>query len=98
LQDFRTVAAQATRGCIVLERPDLLQALVTKHGAKDTTARQAAAAELAAMIPRPSQFAPQSEVPEKSFVYRFLKKHWFNDFGAYRDFKPEKAPQETSAR
>ena len=27
---------------------DLLQTLVTKHGARDTTARQAAAAELAA--------------------------------------------------
>lgn len=83
LQDFRTVAAQATRGCIVLERPDLLQALVTKHGARDTTARQAAAAELAAMKPRPSQSSMQEQVPEKSLAYRLAKRFWFNDFDVY---------------
>ena len=33
LRDFRQMAASATRGCVVLERPDLLQALVNKHGA-----------------------------------------------------------------
>jgi hypothetical protein len=74
LQDFREIAAGSTRGCIVLERPDLLEKLVVKHGARDTTARQAAAAELAAMTPRPSQWAPAHEVPEKSWVYRFAKR------------------------
>jgi MoaA/NifB/PqqE/SkfB family radical SAM enzyme len=83
LRDFRSLAASSTRGCIVLERPDLLKALVVKHGARDTTARHAAMAELEAMENRPSQFAPGHEIPEKSFVYRFLKKHFFNDFGAY---------------
>ena len=33
---------QTTRGCIVLERPDLLKPLVEKHAAKDSTARQTA--------------------------------------------------------
>ncbi len=83
LRDFRQMAASATRGCVVLERPDLLQALVNKHGARDTTARQAAMAELQAMHPRGSQFDPAHEIPERSFVYRFVKKHFFNDFGAY---------------
>ena len=23
------------------------------------------------------------KIPERSFVYRFVKKHFFNDFGAY---------------
>jgi hypothetical protein len=83
LRDFRETAAGATRGCIVLERPDLLEALVTKHSARDTTARQAAAAELAAMQSRRSQDNPGHEIPEKSWAYRFAKKHWFNDFGVY---------------
>lgn len=83
LKDFREMAAGATRGCIVLERPDLLKELVVKHGAKDTTARGAALAELEAMQPRPSQYNVGEEVPEKSWFYRFAKKHWFNDFGAY---------------
>ncbi|REK12320.1 MAG: radical SAM protein [Planctomycetota bacterium] len=83
LRDFRHAAASSTRGCIVLERPDLLKALVDKHGARDTTARHAAMAELEAMHARGSQFDPQHEIPERSFVYRFVKKHFFNDFGAY---------------
>ena len=83
LRDFRQMAAAATRGCIVLERPDLLKALVEKHGARDTTARQAAMAELEAMQARGSQYDPGHEIPEKSWVYRFVKRHLFNDFGAY---------------
>ena len=83
LSDFRQMAASATRGCVVLERPDLIKALVNKHGARDTTARKAAMAELDAMQARGSQFDPGHEIPERSFVYRFVKKHFFNDFGAY---------------
>ncbi len=85
LTDFRQMAASATRGCIVLERPDLLKALVVKHGARDTTARHSAMAELEAMQPQGSQFDPGHEIPEKSFFYRFVKKHFFNDFGAYEN-------------
>ena len=49
LADFRKTAAAATRGCVVLERPDLLRDLVERHGARDTTARRTAMAELQAM-------------------------------------------------
>lgn len=83
LRDFRELAASTTRGCIVLERPDLLRELVVRHGAEDTTARGTALAELSAMDPRPSQYQPGEEIPEKSWVYRFVKRHWFNDFGVY---------------
>ncbi len=83
LRDFREMAASATRGCIVLERPDLLRWLVEKHGARDTTVRKTALAELEAMQARPSQYDPGHEIPEKSWFYRFVKKHWFNDFGTY---------------
>src|SRR5207253_4777322 len=49
LRDFRELAQQTTRGCIVLERPDLLRELVERHGARDSTARGTALAELSAM-------------------------------------------------
>jgi MoaA/NifB/PqqE/SkfB family radical SAM enzyme len=85
LKDFRHLAAQTTRGCIVLERPDLVKQLVVKHGAVDTTHREEGAglAELDAMVGRNSQHNPGNEVPEESFIYRFAKKHWFFGFGAY---------------
>jgi len=83
LSDFRQLAASSTRGCIVLERPDLLHELTVLHGAEDTTARKSAAAELLAMAPRPSQHNPGSAVPERSLAYRLAKRWFFNDFGAY---------------
>lgn len=90
LRDFRETAAQSTRGCIILERPDLLKELVERHGARDTTARGTALAELAALQSRPSQYNPDCEIPEKSLAYRLAKRWFFNDFGAYtRHFRAE---------
>ena len=83
LSGFRKLAAETTRGCIVLERPDLLAKLVAAHGAKDATARQTALKELEAMTVRPSQYNPAAEVPEKNVFYRVAKRLFFNDFGAY---------------
>jgi MoaA/NifB/PqqE/SkfB family radical SAM enzyme len=83
LTDFRTMASKNTRGCIVLERPDLLEELVVLHGAKDVTARQTALAELQKMEVRTSQFNPETQIPEKSWAYRLVKRFFFNDFGAY---------------
>jgi MoaA/NifB/PqqE/SkfB family radical SAM enzyme len=85
LKDFRELSARHTRGCVVLERPDLVKEIVVKHGAKDTTTRGTAMAELDAMTPRFSQWLPGEEVPEKHWMYRLAKKYWFYDFGAYRD-------------
>jgi MoaA/NifB/PqqE/SkfB family radical SAM enzyme len=84
LRDFRDAARHSTRGCIVLERPDLLKAVVDKHSAKDSTARKTAMAELEAMQVRPSQYNPGHEIPEANWLYRLAKRFWFNDFGAYR--------------
>ena len=83
LKDFRQTAAKATRGCVILERPDLLKQVVLRHGAKDTTARKAAMQELEAMESRSSQHDPDHEVPEEQWLYRFAKKYWFFGFGAY---------------
>jgi hypothetical protein len=83
LSDFRRTAAQATRGCIVLERPDLVRDLVARHAARDTTQRGTAMAELETLTPRSSQHLAGQEVPEEHWLYRFAKKHWFFGFGAY---------------
>ncbi|MEQ8764703.1 MAG: radical SAM/SPASM domain-containing protein [Planctomycetota bacterium] len=83
LADFRKTAAGATRGCVVLERPDLLSEVVERHGARDTTARKEAHAELSALSSVTSQHQPGQEIPEKHWLYRFAKKHWFFGFGAY---------------
>lgn len=86
LRDFRTLAASTTRGCIVLERPDLLAELVERHGARDVTLRQTAMAELRRQEVRTSQYNPENEVPEKNWFYRIAKRFWFNDFGVYRGY------------
>src|SRR5262245_12204221 len=94
LHDFRELARSTTRGCIVLERPDLLKELVERHGAKDATVRGTALAELAGMTVRPSQYNPGGEVPERNWLYRLAKRLWFSDFGVYdgRDHGRASAP------
>ena len=90
LRDFRETAATYTRGCIILERPDLLIELVERHGAHDSTARKTVLAELEAMQSRTSQYNPDVMIPEKSWAYRWAKRLWFNDYGAYsKHFRPE---------
>ncbi|MCG8650490.1 MAG: radical SAM protein [Pirellulales bacterium] len=83
LRDFRALTAQHTRGCVIMERPDLLVELAEKHGARDTTARHSVIEELKNVTPRRSQYQPGDEIPERSFVYRWAKKYAFNDFGTY---------------
>ena len=83
LNDFRRMSAEATRGCVVLERPDLVQLIVDKHSAKDTTQRGTAMAELEQLEPRSSQHNPAEQIPERHWLYRFAKKHWYFGFGAY---------------
>ena len=83
LRDFRELTAQHTRGCVIMERPDLLIQIAEKHGARDTTARGGVLEELKNVTPRRSQFQPGDEIPERSFVYRWAKRYAFNDFGTY---------------
>ncbi len=91
LRDFRATAATYTRGCILLERPELLKELAERHGARVSTARGTVLAELDAMQSRSSQYHPGEEIPEKSWAYRIFKRLWFHDYGAYaKHFQPEK--------
>jgi MoaA/NifB/PqqE/SkfB family radical SAM enzyme len=87
LKDFRETAAKHTRGCIVLERPDLVEALATKHGAKDTTVRQTAIAELRSMTARPSQWMEEDQIPEKHWMYKLAKRFFYHDFGVYHSME-----------
>lgn len=83
LHDFRRLTAETTRGCVIMERPDLLVELAEKHAARDTTARGGVLDELRRVTPRRSQYQPGDEIPERSLVYRWAKKYAFNDFGTY---------------
>ena len=86
LRDFRRTAAEHTRGCIALERPDLIEKLVDQHGATDATARKTALQELKAAKKYPSQYSPDLEpIPEKSWAYRIAKKIAFHEYGVYTE-------------
>ena len=87
LKDFRETAAQHTRGCIVLERPDLVKSLVEKHHAPDTTIRQTAPAEVAGMKSRTSQWREEEEIPEKHWMYKIAKRFFYHDFGVYKQLE-----------
>jgi MoaA/NifB/PqqE/SkfB family radical SAM enzyme len=91
LSDFRKTAASSTRGCIALERPDLIDELIQRHDAKDATARKTAIQELRAAGKYPSQYAPDMQpIPEKSWAYRIAKKIAFHEYGVYtKNFQPE---------
>jgi len=84
LSDFRKMSSETTRGCIMLERPDKVKEFVEKHNAPDGTARKTALPELEAMQNRPSQWNRTEQIPEKNWIYKFAKKHFFSDFGAYK--------------
>ncbi len=87
LKDFRETSAKHTRGCVVLERPDIVKQLVLKHGAYDTTIRQTAMAELESMTPRPSQWVKEESIPEKHWMYKIAKRFFYNDFGVYHSLE-----------
>lgn len=87
LADFRQTSAAHTRGCVVLERPDVVKQLVLKHSAKDTTVRQSAMAELDRMSPRPSQWVKEENIPEKHWMYWVAKRFFYTDFGVYEKLK-----------
>ena len=83
LSEFRAMVSARTQGCILLEDPAALGALVRAAKAYDSSGRDTALDELDRMMPMPSHHQPGQEIPEKSFLYKFAKKHWFFGFGAY---------------
>lgn len=83
LEHFRAFAAGQSRGCLLLENPSGLGEFMQSEQARDSSGRGTAYAELAAMQGRPGHNQPGREIPERHWMYRFAKKHWFFGFGAY---------------
>jgi hypothetical protein len=83
LRDFRKLAAETTRGCILMERPDLVARMAQQAGAQDSSGRGTFLRELSAMSPLPSHHCPGDEVAESSLPYRLGKRRWFFGLGAY---------------
>jgi len=83
LRAFAEQVPAATRGCVLMDRPDLLRKLVVEHAAADSSGRGTAMEELQAMTPRPSHAMEGRQMPERHWAYRLAKKHWFWGFGAY---------------
>lgn len=83
LRRFRELAANRTRGCILLEDPALMTQFAQEQGAIDSTGRDRVYQEWTAMQPSPSHDLADAPIPERNAFYRFAKKHWFFGFGAY---------------
>jgi hypothetical protein len=83
LQTFRGTATKVTRGCLLMEHPDLLAQMAENKGVVDSSGRGTGLNELAAMTPHCGHYIPGKAIPEICWPYRFAKKHWFFGFGAY---------------
>jgi len=82
LRGFQRFAAERTRGCVILERPQELVEYLRSMSAGDYSGRDAYS-ELSGLEPRTSHHLPGEEIPEDSWLYRFLKKQLFFGMGAY---------------
>ncbi|MDT8391362.1 MAG: radical SAM protein [Lentisphaeria bacterium] len=82
LNRFREGIPDVTRGCVLMDDPAALEKLITDD-VTDSTGRGTGRDELSRLTVCPSHHCPGEEIPEKSFWFRFVKKHWFFGFGAY---------------
>ena len=83
LEGMRHKIAQTTRGCILMENPQLMAEIIRSYDAQETTTRATAMKEYAEMTPVPGHDMGDEAIPEKSRPYRWLKKNYFFGFGAY---------------
>lgn len=83
LAGARARLAEAGGGCIVMRRPDRLLDFVESTGARDTSGRGTAAAELRAMQSRPDHEMGAHAIPERHWFYRAAKRNVFFGLGAY---------------
>jgi MoaA/NifB/PqqE/SkfB family radical SAM enzyme len=83
LAKFRGMCTSTTKGCIVMEHPGKLAEFIESEDAIDSSGRGTLLQELGCMGACGSHDQPGKEIPERSWAYRFAKKHWFFGFGAY---------------
>ena len=83
LASMRRMTAETSRGCILLENPQKMLQFLEQWKAVDTTSRGTVRDEYAAMQVVAGHDMAGEEIPEKSGIYRMLKKRYFFGFGAY---------------
>lgn len=83
LAAMRQMTAETSRGCILLENPQKMLQFLEQWGAVDTTTRQSVREEYAAMKVVAGHDMQGEEIPERSVIYKMLKKRYFFGFGAY---------------
>ena len=83
LAGMRQLIAQATRGCIIMENPQLMAKIIQGYEVRETTTRGTAMEEYNKMISTPSHHMNTNPISEQSRPYQWLKKHYFFGFGAY---------------
>lgn len=83
LAGMRRQIAQATRGCIIMDNPQLLVKILQDYQVQETTSRGTAMEEYKSMTNVPSHDMEPDLIPEQSRPYRWLKKNYFFGFGAY---------------
>ena len=82
LKDLRVALAQKTDGCILMDDPAWLADFAEKYHAADTSGRNNEYERLKHAPVVPSHGSAR-QIPERSFWYRFAKKHAFFGLGAY---------------
>lgn len=90
LTGMRRQIAQATRGCILMDNPQLMTTILQNYPVRETTTRATAMAEYQQMNHHPSHNTHThtsgsigQAIPEQSRPYRWLKRNYFFGFGAY---------------
>ena len=82
LKDLKKSLTQKTNGCILMDDPAWLADIAKKHNATDTSGRNNEYERLR-NAPVVASHGSAREIPERSFWYRFAKKHAFFGLGAY---------------
>jgi MoaA/NifB/PqqE/SkfB family radical SAM enzyme len=82
LEDLKSSLKKKTNGCILMDDPAWLAQLAEKHQAVDTSGRNNEYERLRT-APQVASHGGARQIPEKSFWYRFAKKHAFFGLGAY---------------
>ena len=83
LTGLRQLTAEHSRGCIILENPELMVRFLEQQQAVDSTTRGSVADELKRMTPLPGHHYEGEEITEQNIFYKLVKKKYFFGFGAY---------------
>ena len=83
LANMRMVTSKLSRGCILMENPEVMVKFLEQYKALETTSRATVLDEFKRMNIVAGHNMEGREIPEKNKIYRFIKKHYFFGFGAY---------------